>query len=387
MINLGLSVAQMTDLINLLWSHHTISIGVRIMDTSHNYTADVTDMLVDGQINFDATAQDTDRSLDLTLLDPLKSVQLDPQSPSPVSLYVANMISIMYTVQSPDRSKTFNIPVFCGPVNKVDRDGVLLNVKCLGKEVLSSDTLWVGKAYANAKITDIIRAMLTDAGETKMEIPDLGNIVGYVYFDRNTDVAKSIWAACEWLASLIGYQLFYDGRGTARMRPVENHAVMTFDDKNIKSQPQYGYDLQGTSNAVIVVGGEQGPGQPRIEYRLVAPDTHPLSPRNVGRNDKPRYINPIIIEDDSISSIYQAQAIAEQALNDALLMTINAAFDSLPVPLLEPTDVVTINYGGFALNTRINKWTLPLTNQGSSSIGYLRKTNRLGKPAMIVRSI
>jgi hypothetical protein len=292
----------------------------------------------------------------------------------------------MYTVQSPDRSKTFNIPVFCGPVNKVDRDGVLLNVKCLGKEVLSSDTLWVGKAYSNAKITDIIRVMLSDAGENKMEIPDLENTVGYVYFDRNTDVAKSIWAACKWLASLIGYQLFYDGRGTARMRPVENHPVMTFDDRNILTQPQYGYDLDGTSNCVIVIGGEMGPGQPRLEYRLVAPDTHPLSPRNVGRSGQPRFINPIIIEDENITSLYQAQAIAEQALNDALLMTVNAAFDSLPTPLLEPTDVVTINCGGYALNTRVAKWTLPLTNTGSASIGYLRKTNQIGKPAMIVRS-
>jgi hypothetical protein len=170
------------------------------------------------------------------------------------------------------------------------------------------------------------------------------------------------------------------------MRPVEYHPVMTFNDRNIKSEPQYGYDLDGTSNAVIVIGGYMGPSQPRLEYRMVAPDTHPLSPRNVGRNGLPRYINPIIIDDEGISSIYQAQTVAEQALNDALLMSINAAFDCLPTPLLEPTDVVTINYGGFGLNTRVNKWTLPLTNSGSGTIGYLRKTNKLGKPAMIVRS-
>jgi hypothetical protein len=161
---------------------------------------------------------------------------------------------------------------------------------------------------------------------------------------------------------------------------------MTFNDYNIKSKPQYGYDLEKLSNCVLVIGGEQGPGQPRIEYRLVAPDTHPLSPRNVGRNGVPRYINPIIIDDSNISSIYQAQQVAAAELNDALLMTINAAFDTLPIPVLEPNDIVTINYDGFGLNTRVSKWTLPLLCGGSGTIGYLRKTTTLGAPVLSVRS-
>lgn len=387
MINLGITSAQTRELILLLQSHHTIGVTIRILDTTHNYIADVSSMLVDGQVTFDAGATDSDRSLDLTLLDPLKSVQLDPQSPSPVSLYVANMISIMYSVRNPATGVQYNIPVFCGPVNKVDRNGIFLNVKCLGKEVLSSDTMWYGRGHAPGnKITDIIRVMLQESGETKMDIPDLANTVGYVYFDRNTDVAKSTWGACKWLASLIGYQLYYDGRGVAVMKPYESFPVMTFNDRNIKTKPQYGYDLQKLSNCVLVIGGEQGPGQPRIEYRLVAPDTHPLSPRNVGRNGQPRYINPIVIDDSNITSIYQAQQVAQNELNDALLMTINAAFDTLPIPILEPNDVVTINYDGFGLNTRVSKWTLPLLCGGSGTIGYLRKTMTLGRPVLDVRN-
>lgn len=99
----------------------------------------------------------------------------------------------------------------------------------------------------------------------------------------------------------------------------------------------------------------------------------------------PRYLNPIRIDDTNIRSLAAAKNLAESLLSAALLESIDTTFDILPWPPLEPMDVVYLNYNKYAVATRVNKFTIPLKNNGSTNVGYIRRIKTVGRPAITRR--
>lgn len=385
MISLGLTASQQLDLLGLLYSHHTINITVRLLDTSHRYYEDLSDRFVDGTVTIDADATEADRALDLVLYDPLAQIQLDPDSPSPSSVFITHMISIIYSVGAPDGSRVYNIPVFCGPIDDVDRTGPILSLKCLGKEVLASDTFWWARTFnPGADKSNIIRSLLVETGELKL---DLGTKTGQI--TRVLSLARGeakAWPEAKALAKSLSCTLFFDGRGVAVMRPIDQVTRHWFNETNIKSAPQVGYDLKSASNAVEVLGAIPKGSKRALIRRKVAPDSHPLSPKRLARNGHDRIINPIFINDTDLHYQYQVDALANRTLDDALLEATEATVEVMPNPLLEPYDIGEIDWGNTQVKTRIIKATLPLRNTGSSTIGYLKRTTTKGKPPIRKRT-
>jgi hypothetical protein len=383
MIDLGWTQTEFKKCVNLLYSEHSIKIIVRLMDTSHNYIDDLSNRFLDGTVTVDADATEADRALDLTLLDPLRSIQLDPDSPASSGLFITTMISIIYQVSSPDGATVFNIPVFTGPIDDVSRTDVTLSIKCLGKEVLASDTLWVGRTFKKGlTFTGIIRQILGDAGENKMNIPSLkATTKSRVSLKRGE---HKPWVRSQTLARSQGLQLFYDGRGVATTRPTAKWSILGCDKRNITGDgiPQFGYDLKSCSNVVEVTGGVPKGRKHPVYYKAVAPSNHPLSPMRVGRNGQPRYLNPIFVSDDSLKTTAQVKAMARSLLADALLEATEASLNILPNPLLEPLDVLHIVYGGMSIDHRVRKFTLPLKNGSNMTVGYNSRSKTRGKPAI-----
>lgn len=384
MISLGYTPYQIRQLINLLYSAHTIRIVVRLMDTSHNYLQDMSNQFVDGQVTFDNEATDSDRALDLTLWDPLRAIHLDPDSPSPSGVFVTNMISIIYIVSNPTGSLIFKVPVFCGPIDDVSRTGNTLVLKCLGKEVLSSDTLWVARSFRPGwTYTALIKNILAEAGETRFNIPDMKAVTkGRVALKRGV---HKPFPEAKRIAASQDLQLFYDGRGYATIRPMNKPSSFTWDERCIVADPQFGYDLKTCTNAVEVIGGTPKGRKKPVYYKAVAPDNHPLSPKRVGRNGRPRYLNPIFTNDSTLKTTAQVKARANRLLNDALLEATDATLDILPNPLVELLDIGNIDFDGMSVRHRVRKFTLPLKNTGNSTVGYLRRTKTVGKPPISKR--
>lgn len=383
MIPLGLSASQQLALYNLLRKPHRITQTLRLLDTSHNYISDLSRNFLDGNVTVDGDATVSDRALDLTLLDPLRAIHLDADSPSPSAVFVTNMFSIVTTVISPDGSQYFNIPVFCGPIDGVQRNGVFLTIRCLGKEALSSDDMWVGRTWPKKTLkSTIILQLLQGAGETKFSFaPSNARTTAITSIKKD----QKPWLVAKQIAASMGMQLFYDGRGVCRMRPWPTSSTLTMDGSIIKSQPQVGYDLASASNAVEVVGGVPKGSKKKVQYRVVAPSSHPLSPLRVGRNGVPRYLNPIRIEDSNIRTAAAAKALGDATLSAALLESIDTTLDILPWPLLEPFDVAYLHHDKYSTTTRVKKFTIPLLNTGSTNIGYVRRIKTVGRPAITRR--
>src|SRR5690348_11905484 len=110
MIKLGLTSAEKKQLDDLLVSHHRISVAIQLLDLSHNYLSDLSHLMLSGQVDIDATADEATRSCTLELLDPFGELKLDGDSPDDGSLYYTRMVKIIYTVISVEGDLRFNIP-------------------------------------------------------------------------------------------------------------------------------------------------------------------------------------------------------------------------------------------------------------------------------------
>lgn len=383
MFNLGLTVKERKAFEELLQASHSIDIRVVIMDLDHNALTIVSDRLMDGQVTVDATSEIT-RSLDLDLLDPTGALHLDSKSPDDGAIFADRMIRVRYSVIDPTGSVRYTTPVFTGPITKIERNGAAVNIEAQGKETFGLMRAWNEKTYKKGyRVTTVIRAILEDIiGETKLEIPDLDKRL-----PRNVSVGedKYPWKVAKRLASSIGYQLFYDGRGHAVMRKKPTVSSFTFNKDeggSIKTEPIIGFNIDNLVNAVEVFGkkplkeeGKTTKKQPHA--RVVAKKSHPMSPWSLGRNGGPRYI-PLVIEEDSIETDAEALARARRELKLGLLGGVEVMYDTLVIPHLEELDIVTLNSDRFSTMHVLRQFAIPLTAAGTSSIGYVRnvKTSR-----------
>lgn len=372
-INLGLSAREMRQLNDLLISHHRIAVTVQLLDLSHNYAGDVSNRLLSGQVDIDADADEATRTCSLELLDPFNQLHLDSDAPDDGSIYYTRMFKIIYHVISIDETLQFNIPIFCGPLTKVDRNGVVLTVAAAGKEKLARNAVWKGKSYKKgAKKTQVIQSIMTDlAGEQRTNFIDRKAKGPKVTFDSQ----DTAWDKAKQLAGGMRIRLFYDGRGVLQMRAISNKKRYTFKQSEaVLTDPSASFDAESVINCVQVIGGKPKKATHKIKYRIAAPKKHPLSPWSMGRWGKPRFI-PEIVEDDSIKSKKTARKVAKEHLQRALIEQVEVNFDSLPIPYLEEGDVCRVQTDQYTGNFMLRKMSIPLTADGVMSVGYLKRVS------------
>jgi hypothetical protein len=368
--------------ITLMTQPHYLHIRVRLLDLDHKYLNDLTGRFAGGTVAFDASA-DITRGLDLTLFDPQQKVQLDPFSPSRTGVFITQMVQIIYVIRAPLSGQQFEWPVFTGPIDKVEHDGIYLNLKCLGKERLSLDNLWRGKTYKKGrKKTDVIKDILRDlAGETKLNIPDKNDRLPE---DLKLNRKDSPWKAAKRLADGMGYQLYYDGRGYAVMRKWPNKSVMTFREHQLVERPHVSNDLSKTVNAVRVIGKKPKRRKRSPKATVKAPPGHELSPKSLGRGNPkvPRYLW-VEIQDDQARTKIECKRRARKVLDRGLRAGKEVKFDGAPMPMLEEEDVCKLDTNWTGAEFPMIKWDLPLVAGDDASYGYLKrrvpKHKRAGK--------
>lgn len=372
MISLGLSAADQLKYHALLGQNHHIAITLSLMDLNHNRISNISDVFLGGQVMIDDDA-DVSRSASLVFLDPDHKMALDSNSPADAAMYIDRMIGITYTVYSPDRTFWVSIPVFCGPITKMDRDWAVVKIECMGKEILALDPFWAAKTYRKgARRSEVIRALLQDVGETKISIPSSN--ANKLTRDLTVSSQHKPWIVARQVARTGNLQLFYDGRGVAVMRPFPTVPTWTFTDNKggtILTKPQIGYNSSNMINAVQVKGAIPKGMKTPVTYRATAPVGSPVYPYTIGRAGKPRFI-PVYIDDDSIDTVAEAKAVATARLNLGAIESVTAAFDILPVPHLEQRDVYRISTAETATTTILTQMTIPLTANEKASIGYLK---------------
>lgn len=376
MYDMGLNVTNNNRLLTLMASTHHIAINAKILDLDCNALGMVSHMFLDGQVTYDFT-QPITRSLDAALRDPARKPHLDSNSPADGALFLDRQLAVDYCIIDPTFQYRYDIPVFTGPLTGLERSGAVIDVEAQGRDVLGMSSPWVKKTWREGtRKTTIIREILRDfMGEanSRIDIPDKASkTTRDTALGPDTDVP---WVLACKLASSMGYQLFYDGTGTARMRTITSTETFTFKPGHggmVKTLPSVGYSDEDVINCVEVWGAKpKGKGKKRVHIRVVADRSHALSPWKLGTEKAPRYF-PAFYEDDSLKTNAEARAFGNRMLKAGLLQSVEIGFDSLPWPLGEPGDSVRVDTSEFADRFRVRKFALPLSAAGSSSIGYLK---------------
>jgi hypothetical protein len=375
MISINKKRSEEKTLDSLMTSAHGLVIRVRIMDLNHKHKKDMTQYFADGQVTIDTEAEVT-RALDLTLLDPLHRVNLDPDDPSETSIFIADMISIVYVVIDPYRKNNFEIPIFCGPVSAVERDDVEISVKALGKESLGLANVWDGRTFKEGQEkTTVIKQILRDImGETKLDVKDRAAKLPQ---DQKLNSEDKPWTVAKKIAGSMNMQLFYDGRGVAVLRKRSSTPVVTLDEQWLTTEPQPSYDLSAVINAVKVIGGTPKKAKDPVKAKAVAKRSHPLSPWRLGRGGVPRYLWTTI-QDDSLRTKKECKDLAQKVLQNGLLAGVTASADGIPCVRLQELDVVRYKTEHTTIHAPLKKFTIPLLGGQDATYGYVRKIRPRG---------
>ncbi|TKT03449.1 hypothetical protein [Streptomyces lasalocidi] len=341
--------------------------------------ADLSNRLLEGQVNVDYTA-DVTRNCTIQLLDPDRTLSFESDSADEGAIYMDRMIRVVYSVKVPQMNAWVDIPVFCGPVVSMDRSDSVISLEAQGKENLAKGAAW--RTFTRKKNTNkgnVIKDILADlTGENKFDFPEVANKLSADYSLGRESIP---WDAAKSLASGMSRQLFYDGRGYCKMRSLPGTPVFTFkseDGGTVLSTPQISYDSTEMKNAVLVKGGVPKGAKTAVSVFVAADKMHPLSPARLGRNGVPRYLLEVI-EDDSIRSNAEAEQKAGTVLNDRLLQTVDVKFDAMPIPHLEPGDLVRIQTDEYATTFRLYQFSIPLVvGDTPMSVGYNKRLSVRG---------
>lgn len=371
MIGLGLSAADQAAFVQGMAHSHQLRIGVQVYDLSHRLQSHIGPLLLGGQVTVDTT-RDITRSASLELLDHQGVLPFDSFAPSDGALFMDRMLRVTYGVLSPDYlNRWVDVPIFTGPITKLSRNGPVVSVECLGKEIIAQRPAWRTKNYKIGTLrTTIIRDLLADTGETRFDIEPWTLKTAHLFgVTRETDV----WSLAKRMAA--GRLIYYDGNGTLVVRPALARPIHTFrtgPGGTVVTQPQIDYQTDDFRNIVWVVGGTPKGKKYPVQYTAYAPASHPMSAQSLGRNGK-SWHHPEKIEDSDLLKESDCKERADTELAERLRMSVSVAFDAVPAPFLEEKDAVTIQTDNFSHTFGLDQFTIPLEAGQTATIGYVER--------------
>lgn len=379
----GLASADYPAFVQALRDPHSVRVEVAILSLDEDELSRLTPVILDGQVNVDADAEVT-RSLTVTFLDPSHSLQLDSDSPDDGAVYADRLVRVTYSVLVPSLSDRVDVDVFTGPIVKFQRSGDQVILEAHGKEALALGWIWRPLTIkAKARKVDAIRSILQDrAGERHFDFPEIATrIPTAISLGR----AAAAWPRAKQIAGSMNRHLYYDGSGVCRLRDRPTRPVFTFRagdpaKSNVVGAVEIDHDFTTIRNAIWFKGGKPKGQKKAIEVFVTAPKGHPLSPQRLGRTNSDGVLSPryLVAErtNQHIRSTAEARARADSMLDSLLVEVLGVTFDALPVPHLDPLDVIRIQTDDFAANVRVRQFSLPLGAGGVMTVGYIARVER-----------
>lgn len=380
MLSLGLSWQEQRWFHEALTSSRRVAVRVQLMDLEHKHVGDLTDMLDDGQVDLIADGNEATRSCSLTLFDPLRRSTLDGSTAGTVGVIGDRMIRVIYSVWVPPMGEWVDVPIFTGPVVKVERSGYSLSVECHGKESLANAPGWKARVWAKGLTrVGVAKSMLRElSGETKFDFPSVG--------EKSARLAKPLtlsrnsrpWQHVLILARSMGWQAFYDGRGVARLRALYSKPVWEFRDGDggtVLSAPQVTPESEADTalvNTFQVLGHKGEDAQIHATHYL--PAWHARSPERLGRNGVDRNI-PLVEENDEVRSWDEAHKLAKQMRDEHMGDRGTITWEGFLIPHLEPLDMVAVDAGGVVQSSRLREASFSLRS-ATATYGYTKALKR-----------
>lgn len=366
-----------------LASSHRVRVRLLVLSLDGDHLSHLTPRLLDGQVDVDATAEVT-RSLTLSVFDPRHALNFDSSSPADGAMFADRMLRVMYDVRV-EGLGWVPAAAFTGPVTRFARDKSTVTLEAQGKEALALESLWRPITVKKGTLkTDAIRRIMRATGEDRFSFPELSERLPR---DLSLGREDRAWTACLKIAKSMDRQLYYDGRGTCRLRRHPEAPVFTFaEGVHITSGPTVSFSVDDLDNVVWVKGGKpkgahnapkagtdddgddtpvKRESDPGVRGKAVAPHGHPLGPWALGRNGEPIF-RLKVVDDDHVRSQTVADKTALRLLRQSLNQDVTWDFQSMPVAHLDPLDPVRVKTSDFSRTMPLKRWSLPLTVAGGA---------------------
>jgi hypothetical protein len=374
-LHLAVPRSHLAELHDVVRTSHRARTVCAIQNSDHRTLYSGTRWFLDGQVELDSTAAVT-RSATCSLLDPDGRAGLDSTAPLDGALGLDRYLHLRREYWLPHAQEWVSVPMFTGPISGVTRSGPVIDVEAQGKELLALQPAWAPKTWRKgARRIDIIEELMRDrAGEWAFHLPKgWGARIGrdWSIVRRVGDEQHTIWARAQVQAKSLGdKQLFYDARGILRARTQPVKPVWEIREEDLADRPTVSERTSEVVNTVVFTGGVPKGGKSPVTATASLPWSHPWSPSALGRRGVGRYL-PVAVEDSSVVTQKDADAAAQRALKVHERGSVELSATALPIPWLEPRDLLTVPVAGVPTLTRLHKATYSLTGD-LMSIGHLR---------------
>lgn len=360
--------------------------NVAIHDRNEDLITSIDPQMIEGSVDVDAT-RDVTRSLTVSLSDPNHKLAFDARNPAEGALFADNFISVEYGFFVEALNRWVDVPIFFGVLTKFHRDGSVVSVEAQGKEALALDPHFVIRHFNCAKgmtVANAIRRVMDQIGERRYA---LGMVKGRLHHARGVMPGEQPWRVVvggdtdgsgenkpSLMAKANGHMyLFYNGRGTLTAKNRNAKPVWSFEnDKHVVSDPGYEFDALSFRNHAEVRGGKGKHATRHAHGEFTLAAAHPLSPFSLARNGEGRFLS-VFLEADNLKTDAACRAKARKIVEARAFQGVSATFESLPIPMLEEGDVVSLNMGTFALDFKLNQFSIPLTVDGTMSVGFNKR--------------
>lgn len=358
---------------------HERKIHVEVLTLDGDVLTHLTPHIIDGQVTVDATRtpEQPTRTLDMTFLDPTRSVHFEPDAPGDAPIHRKRIIKIVDARRVPELEDWVECEVFTGVVWDFDREGALCSLIADGMERQAMGAKWTPVTYQkHKKKTDALKDLLGEAGEPNLAgIPDLKPRMP----ERMTVTRMDpILPRALRLADSMDRQLLWPGHGRPLLRQIPSRPVFTFTEAHLLSDVKIDRDIEGVHNTFVAVGAKAKGAKKRPYAVESLPPSDPMSSdpeRGIGRNGKKlRLVKRE--ENRQIKTREDAKARAKRMRDEGSGAQVTYSFDSLPIPHLDEKDLVRVVTDEGTFRLRMEKWTLPLGWEGAPpmTVGDIRRT-------------
>jgi hypothetical protein len=181
-------------------------------------------------------------------------------------------------------------------------------------------------------------------------------ISGGVVFGAQLDSSNDPWKDFQGLAASIGQELFFDANGIVTSRQVPTPDIYARDWPNNHGNPEFLY-LEGAQ--CLILGGQGGQGlthtidETGAFSRVIVIGNNPGSPvvqgtaNDTNVNSSTYYLGPFgivtkIVSSPAVTTVGQAQSMAQGILNQFGLALDEVSFVAITNPALEAGDIIEV---------------------------------------------
>lgn len=383
-----------------LQSDHDFRVYADVLTLEQTFVNSVD--ILDGQVNYAATNEGSERTASLTLSDPEGALDFGVSfsRDDTGELWVNRLVRVRHQVDVPGIGTVTAIP-FIGLPTVVGRKGGEVALELGDKSLLADHGVRPRTYKKGARVDLVLRSILYDlTGERYLRIPVTSKKLSRSYTVGMGENSLTPWSAFKMIAyNEMRWRAYYSCDGYAVCEPLTT-AKTKVPIPYVLSLPDSSADFSSFINYVKVTSRRQvqnkskngkPKGKPYVviyEGVAVLPSDHDLSEQGLARNGVPRTL-PLVIDDNNLKNSAEVTTKAKNSLYSGSGVGTDQSYEIIPVFHLDKGDMLDLPMGIGVVP--FDRASIPLGVGGNMTLGKQKwvsnpvKVSRVKSKRTIIR--